>query len=195
MSVIQVKCNSTAFLQSFDRHCTYSPPNSTIYTSNHQQQGSIQTYKTVTIAVHRVKYTVHISYALISSAFQYNLGKAFFRTPGIYRRMWRVCFYRVWRTFQSKSPGDTNIDQKNLVQERRPDTYSLAKLNAWYRGVCNRNLQDGIRPHLYIYIYIYIYIFIYLFIYLLTVIGLSPGGSTHLHTKIHRPTQITEQHK
>jgi hypothetical protein len=34
-------------------------------------------------------------------------------------------------------------------------------------------------------------------IYLLTAIGLSPGGSTHLHTKtIHRTTQITtEQHK
>jgi len=31
-------------------------------------------------------------------------------------------------------------------------------------------------------LYIYIYIFIYLFIYLLTAIGLSPGGSTHLHT-------------
>jgi hypothetical protein len=28
-------------------------------------------------------------------------------------------------------------------------------------------------------------------IYLLTAIGLSPGGSTHLHTKIQRTTQIT----
>jgi hypothetical protein len=26
------------------------------------------------------------------------------------------------------------------------------------------------------------YIYIYIFIYLLTAIGLSPGGSTHLHT-------------
>jgi len=32
-------------------------------------------------------------------------------------------------------------------------------------------------------------------IYLLTAVGLSPGGSTHLHT-IHRTTHITtEQHK
>jgi hypothetical protein len=33
---------------------------------------------------------------------------------------------------------------------------------------------------------------LYNLIYLLTAIGLSPGGSTHLHTKtIHRTTQIT----
>jgi hypothetical protein len=32
--------------------------------------------------------------------------------------------------------------------------------------------------------------------HLLTAIGLSPSGSIHLHTKIHRTTQITtEQHK
>jgi hypothetical protein len=28
----------------------------------------------------------------------------------------------------------------------------------------------------------YVYIYTYIFIYLLTAIGLSPGGSTHLHT-------------
>jgi len=43
-----------------------------------------------------------------------------------------------------------------------------------------------------------IYIYIYIYIYLLTAVGLSPGGSTHLHTNNrenntnnNRTTQIT----
>ena len=144
--LIQVKWTSAAVLQSLGRQCTYFSPHTHTHTHIQPPAARVNTDAQKPLQLLSTVLNAECTFHKHSFLRRVNMSVKRFLGHPVFIIECEGCYSRVWRTSQSRSPGDTNIYQQNPVQERQPDTYSLAKLNAWYRGMCNINLQTILGP-------------------------------------------------